>query len=104
MKTLRISQQRLRELISEEIERAVVNEFVDHSSISTVTTATSRLLAAIEQFKEKAPPAAINAVTPHLSELERVLENMMTSPGSYVPVPKREPRTVTLSNQSSDKK
>lgn len=104
MKTLRITQQRLRELISEEIERAVVNEFVDHSSISSVTAATSKLLAAIDGFKEKAPPAALNAVTPHLSELERVLEDMMTTPGSYVPVPKREPRTVTLSQASKDKK
>ena len=97
MKTLTITRRRLHELIDEEIERAVVNEFVDHSSISSVTAATSKLLAAIEQFKEKAPPAAINAVTPHLSELERVLENMMTTPGSYVPVAKKEPRKITLS-------
>ena len=107
MKTLTITQDRLRELINEELEKALVNEFVDHSSISTVTGAASKLLAAIESFKDKvkeSAPAAINAVTPHLSELERVLENMVTTPGSYVPVPRKEPRTITLSNQSKDKK
>jgi len=53
MKTLIITQQRLRELIDEEIEHALVKEFVDHSSISTVTGAASKLLAALEAFKEK---------------------------------------------------
>lgn len=107
MKTLTISPKRLRELIEEELERSLVTEFVDHSSISAVTGAASKLMAAIEAFKDKmkdSAPAAINAATPHLSELERVLEDMVTTPGSYVPVAKREPRTITLSNQGASKK
>jgi hypothetical protein len=93
-----ISEARLREIIQEVMkeEMANVNEAVDHKSINGIVTVASKLLAAVEVFKEKAPPAAINAVTPHLGELEKMLENMVSSPGSYVPVPKREPKIVSL--------
>jgi hypothetical protein len=77
-------------------EHTRMGESVDHKSISDVVNVASKLLAAVEGFKEKAPPAAINAVTPHLGELEKVLENMVGSPGSYVPTPKKEPKKVSL--------
>lgn len=96
MTTPKISLLRLRQLISEEVEKAAVNEQVDHKSIQSVVSVASKLLAAVEGFKEKAPPAAINAVTPHLGELEKVLENMVSTPGSYVPQPKKEPKKVSL--------
>lgn len=89
-----ISFERLQELIEEEKTR--MSEAVDHKSINSVVGVASKLLASVEAFKDKAPPAAINAVTPHLSELEKVLENMVSSPGSYVPVPKKEPKKVSL--------
>lgn len=73
-----------------------LREAVDHKSINSVVTVASKLLAAVEGFKEKAPPAAINAVTPHLGELEKMLENMVSNPGSYVPAPKKEPKKVSL--------
>jgi len=89
-----ISLTKLREIIKDEL--ANVNEVVDHKSINSVVGVASKLLAAVEGFKEKAPPAAINAVTPHLGELEKVLENMLSSPGSYIPVQKKEPKMVSL--------
>lgn len=95
MTTPRITIDRLREIISEEIG-ASVNEAVDHKGINSIVSVASKLLAAVEGFKEKAPPAAINAVTPHLSELEKTLENMINTPGSYVPQPKRAAQKVTL--------
>lgn len=94
MTTPKISLTQLRRLIRE--EAVALTEEVDHKSINSVVGVASKLLAAVESFKEKAPPAAINAVTPHLSQLEKVLENMVSSPGSYVPRPKKEPQKVTL--------
>lgn len=93
----KITIDRLREIISEEISTGVkVTEAVDHKGINSIVSVASKLLAAVEGFKEKAPPAAINAVTPHLGELEKTLENMINTPGSYVPQPKREPKKVSL--------
>lgn len=94
MANAKITLPQLRRLIRE--EAAAMHEVVDHKSINSVVGVASKLLAAVESFKEKAPPAAINAVTPHLSELEKVLENMVSSPGSYVPMPKKEPKRVSL--------
>lgn len=97
MTTPTITARRLRQIIKEELLQQVdLNEQVDHKSINAVVNVASKLLAAVDQFKEKAPPAAINAVTPHLAELEKVLENMVSTPGSYVPVPKKEPKKVSL--------
>lgn len=87
---------RLREIIVEELEAAgQLVESVDHKAINDMVSIASKLAAAVEAFKEKAPPAAINAVTPHLAELEKTLENMLSAPGSYVSVPKKEPQHVS---------
>lgn len=91
-----ISKARLQQLIKEEIEKLRMEETVDHGSIRDIVTVASKLLQAVEGFKTKAPPAAINAVTPHISELEKALENMVSSPGSYVPQPKKVPVKVSL--------
>lgn len=90
----KITPKRLREIIKEEIH--VVAEAVDHKGISAITGAASKLLAAVEGFREKAPPSVINAVTPHLGELEKQLEAMLSNPGSYIPKPKVEPKRVSL--------
>jgi hypothetical protein len=91
-----ITVKKLRRIINEELELKVLKEAIDHKGINNVIGVASKLLSAIETFKEKAPPAAINAVTPHLDELEKVLENMAENPGAYVPRPKPEPKKVTL--------
>jgi hypothetical protein len=75
---------------------SVVTEAVDHASIRDVVNVASKLLAAVEMFKEKASPHAINAVTPHIGTLEKVLEDMVSTPGSYVQKPKVEPKKVSL--------
>jgi hypothetical protein len=85
---------RLRQLINEELKQ--VNEQLDHNSIRDIVTVASKLLAAVENFKEKAPPAATNAVTPHINYLEQVLEDMVSTPGSYVAKVKVEPKRVSL--------
>ncbi len=100
MKNLEISETRLREIVIEELEAShkakTVQEAVDHAGISAVVTAASKLMAAVDGFKQKAPPAAINALTPGLSQLEKTLEDMVSTPGSYVAKPKVEPKKVSL--------
>lgn len=98
-----ISKDRLRAIVKEEIAKAKLErkmqEGVDHKSINSIVTVASKLLAAVEAFKERAPHAAINAVTPHLAEIEKALENMVSSPGSYVPQLKKEPQRVSLKSK-----
>lgn len=98
-KTPQISFDRIREIVKEELAargKHVVSEQVDHAAIKEVVTSASKLLAAVEAFKKNAGPAAMNAVTPHLDTLEKVLEDMVGTPGSYVSKPKQEPKKVTL--------
>lgn len=102
----KISIDRLREIIAEELASVsdeVISEQVDHSSIRDIVNVASKLLAAVEAFKKKAPAPAINAVTPGLSELEKTLENMVATPGSYVPQVKKEPKRVSLKAVKSSK-
>lgn len=94
MRSHEISFERLQQIIKEEV--TALTEAVDHKSISDVVGVASKLLSAVENFKAKAPAAAINALTPHLGEIEKMLENMLSSPGSYVPVVKKEPKRVSL--------
>lgn len=84
----------VRRIVKEELK--AIHEQVDHAAIKDVVTGASKLLAAVEAFKGSAPPSAINAVTPHMGSLERVLEDMVNSPGSYVARPKVEPKKVSL--------
>lgn len=99
--TIKITGRRLQQLIDEEL-RALVNESIDHESASAVATSASKLLKAIAVFKEKATSAAINAVTPHVTELEKVLENMVNTPGAYVEPSKKEPQKVSLKRVKND--
>lgn len=91
---VRIRDNDLRRIIREEL--VVFHEQVDHAGIKNVVTGAQKLLAAIESFKSSAPPAAINATVPHLDELATVLENMLSTPGSYVQ--KTAVQKVTLRN------
>lgn len=101
MTTPQINMQKLRQIIKDEIGQKTVKEAVDHKSINSIVTVASKLLAAVEGFKEKAPPSAINAVTPHLGELEKMLEHMVSNPGSFVPQPKKVPQKVSLKASKS---
>ena len=84
----------LRRIINEEL--TTLKEQVDHAAIKDVIVGAQKLLAAVEAFKKAAPPSAINACTPHIDSLEKVLEDMLSTPGSYVPKPKVEPKKVSL--------
>lgn len=97
MANSKITLPQLRRLIREEAKAQAV-----HAARAAVSAAASKLLAAIEAFKDKATPAAINAVTPHLGELERALEQMNSTPDAYIVKPKAEPRVVSLKAVKDD--
>jgi hypothetical protein len=94
LKVSKININDLRKIINEEISN--LNEAVDHAGIRDIVNGASKLLAAVEAFKKTAPHSAINAVTPHITELEKTLEDMVSTPGSYVPKQKIEPKKVSL--------
>jgi len=94
LKVPKININDLRKMIKEEIYS--INEAVDHAGIRDVVNGASKLLAAVEAFKSTAPHSAINAVTPHINQLEKTLEDMVSAPGSYVPKQKIEPKKVSL--------
>jgi molecular chaperone GrpE (heat shock protein) len=88
----------LRRIINEEVTslaEATKSQSI-HAAKAAVSGAASKLLDAIESFKETASPAALGEVTAYLSSLEKVLDHMTDSPGAYVEKPKVEPRMVSL--------
>lgn len=98
----KISLPRLREIVAEEVT-AKMQEQVDHAGIRDVVNGASKLLAAVEAFKGSATGAMISALTPHLGEIDKVLENMVSNPASYVEKKKAEPQKVSLRAVKDDK-
>ena len=91
MNKQRISMPRLKEIIRDELREAL-----DHDDAAALVGVVSKLFKAIEAFEEKASPAAINAATPHLGELKKVLNAIVDAPRSYVSQPKKEPQHVSM--------
>jgi hypothetical protein len=84
----------VRNIVQSELKS--IKETVDHNAVKDIVTAASKLLSAVEGFSASATPAAVNAVTPHLSSLQQILEDMVNSPSSYVQKQKKEPKVVSL--------
>jgi len=93
---------RLKTIIDEEVDRAM-KESVDHASIREVVNGASKLLAAVEAFRDSANGPMISALTPHLDAMARALEDMVSTPGSYVEKKKATPQKVSLRSVKSDK-
>lgn len=88
----------LRQIVKEELTslNEAAKEQAIHAAKAAVSSAASKLLSAIEDFKESATPAAMSAAMPHLGELEKMLDHMTDAPGAYVVKPKAEPKKVSL--------
>lgn len=97
----KINIDRVREIVAEEVT-AMLQEQVDHAGIRDVVNGASKLLAAVESFKGSATGAMVSALTPHLDEIYKILENMVSNPGSYVEKKKVEPQKVSLRAVKSD--
>lgn len=90
----KISVERVRQIVAEEVRR--VHEDVDHAGISNVVKLAGKVLDAIKKFDDAATGRMKSAVTPHLDQLHKTLEDMVSTPGSYVDVIKQEPKVVSL--------
>ena len=99
-----LSKKRLIEIIKEEVQRlSEANGNVDHVAIKDVVSQAADMITAIAEFKEEASPAMIHALTPHLENVEKALKDMVSTPGSYVTSPKKEPRVVSLRSTPPNK-
>jgi hypothetical protein len=82
-----ITQHRLRQIIAEEVAAAMSDK--DSSSVESmeqlpsISKAAIDLFKALNNFKEKCPPAGLSALS-GLDQLESTLEDMAGNPGSYV--------------------
>lgn len=94
MRSNKINLKELRKIIESEIK--TMSEQVDHAKIKDVVSSASDLLEAISEFRESASGASLNAVTPHLDKLQQALEDMVSTPGSYVEKPKPTQKKVSL--------
>jgi hypothetical protein len=92
----------LREMIKTEIN--VLNEQLDHNGIRDVVTHASKFLAELEKFQDNATGTMLNAVTPQITKLAVTLEDMVSTPGSYVDQPKRVQQRVSLKPAKKNKK
>lgn len=98
----KITMPQLKKIIGEEL-RLSLKEAVDHASIREVVNDASKLLAAVEAFKKSANGSMMNALTPQISDIEKVLEDMVSTPGSYVEKQKTKPQKVSLKPAKSGK-
>lgn len=90
----------LRKIVKEEL--STLREGVDHEGATSVVTTAGKFMSAVEAFKSKMSSAQGNATNVHLAALERALEDMIQTPGSYVDKPKIEPKKVSLRAVKSD--
>jgi len=97
---VRLSEKRLREIVTEEL--SVLREKLDHEAVRLIVTESSKLLKAVEQFKETANVTMTNSVQPHLDELSSTLERMIANPGTYVDKPKPVVKKVTFQPVKTD--
>lgn len=88
----------LRKIVNEELTslNEAAKEQAVHAAKAAVSSAASKLLSAIDDFRDVATPAALSAVTPHLEALAKTLDHMNDAPGAYIVKPKVEPKKVSL--------
>lgn len=108
-----ITRERLKQIVNEEREKliaeGILSEAVpgqpslDHGAVAGIVKAASDFMKALEKFKEKASPTMLHSMHPQLDKLETSLTDMITTPSSYVAVPKKVRQRVSLRNVNGDK-
>ena len=91
---------RLKKIIREEIEN--LHEGEDHDSASKIVSGATKLLNALESFKETASEKVKAEIGSNLDGLEQILKRVVSSPMQYVDVTKPPVQKVTLKPQSKD--
>lgn len=94
--------EQVRNIVCEELKKLMLED-VDHEMIASVVSDASHLLKAISSFKEDAPAAAINAISPMINDVVARLEDMVSNPGTYVERPSTK-KVVSLRAQKVESK
>ena len=78
----KIELNKLKNIIREEISK--IREGADHDAASKNMSGATKLLNAIESFKESASEKAKAEMNTHLEEIEKLLSRIIASPMQYV--------------------
>lgn len=89
----------LRKIIFEEIKN--LKEGINEDSAASLAFDASKLLKALESFKESATVKSKADLGNHLDEVEKILKRIITSPMQYIDVTKSVVKKVSL--KSSEK-
>ena len=73
---------RLKKIIQEEIEN--LHEGADHDSASKIMSSATKLLKAIESFKETSSEKVKSEMGDNLDSVEKLLNRVVSSPMQYV--------------------
>jgi uncharacterized damage-inducible protein DinB len=93
----KIELNRLQKIIREEL--ANLHEGADHDSAAKIMSAATKLIKAIDSFKEASSEKAKSELGSSLDSVEQTLSRIVSSPMQYVDATKPPEKKVTLKPQ-----
>lgn len=96
----KIALSRIKQIIREELQN--LDEGQDHDSASKIMSSATKLLNAIESFKDDVSERAKGELGTNLDEVENILNRIVSSPMQYVDVAKPQAQKVTLKPTKTD--
>lgn len=91
---------RLKKIIREEIEN--LYEGADEDAASKIMSSATKLLNAIESFKESSSEKLKSELGSNLDGVEQLLKRVVASPMQYVDVTSPGPKKVTLKPEKKE--
>jgi len=79
---MKIDLKKLQESINKNAQ--VIYESLNTAEAKSLYVLVVDLYEEINAFEKEAPPAALNALSPHLQQVQSMLENMLREPLNYV--------------------
>lgn len=79
---MKINLKKLQENINKNAQ--VIYESLNTAEAKSLYVLVVDLYEEINSFEKEAPPAALNALSPHLQQVQSMLENMLREPLNYV--------------------
>ena len=96
----KITLERLKKIIREEVQ--MFSEGTDHDAASKIMTGATKLLNAIEAFKESASEKVKSEIGSNLDGVEQLLNRIVASPMQYVDITDPGPKKVTLKPEKKE--
>lgn len=92
----------LKRIIREEMSS--LREGQDHDTAAKIMSSASKLLSAVEDFKESSSEKVRAEIMTHVEEVEKVLNRIMASPMQYLDAVKPPQQKVTLKSKKEPAK